>query len=271
MRPDDVLMRPHTLVVGGTRGIGRAVVGLLADEGHAVSVIGRHAPSAEDAAARADVEYVVADVADEAALPDVLSTLVLKRGELRNLVFMQRYRGAGDPWTGEIATGLAATKNVIELLKDSFVPGADNSIVAISSVASALVATEQSAGYHVAKAGLVHLVHYYALVLAPRGIRVNAVSFGTVLKDEARQFYADNQPLTDLYRQVIPLGRMGTAVEVSGVISFLCSSKSSFMTGQNLVVDGGVSLQWQESLARRVTGLDHIRVTRPPDGSEPRQ
>jgi NAD(P)-dependent dehydrogenase (short-subunit alcohol dehydrogenase family) len=263
------MTKPHTLVIGGTRGIGRSAVALLADEGHAVSVIGSRLPPESDRG-RADVDYFVGDVADEQKLSEALSRIVAKRGELRNLVFLQRYRGTGDGWTGEIATGLTATRDAIEILKDSFVAAADDSIVVVTSVAGRMIATEQPLGYHVVKAALVQLVRYYALVLGPRGIRVNAVSFGTVLKDEARQFYEEHASLASLYRDVTPLRRMGTAGEVSGVISFLCSPKASFMTGQELVVDGGVSLQWQESLARRLTGHDRISVTRTPERAAPR-
>lgn len=106
------------------------------------------------------------------------------------------------------------------------------------------------------------MVRYYAVTLGPRRIRVNSVSPGTVLKDESKDFYLKNEQLYNLYKGIIPLGRMGTAEEVANVVAFLCSSKASFITGQNIVVDGGLSLIWQETLARKVASLDHLRVTR---------
>jgi NAD(P)-dependent dehydrogenase (short-subunit alcohol dehydrogenase family) len=57
----------------------------------------------------------------------------------------------------------------------------------------------------------------------------------------------------NLYKTIIPLARMGTSEEVANVIAFLCSHKASFVTGQNIVVDGGLSLIWQETLARRLS------------------
>jgi 3-oxoacyl-[acyl-carrier protein] reductase len=77
------------------------------------------------------------------------------------------------------------------------------------------------------------------------------------LKAESREFYLRNKPLQRLYRQITPLGRMGTTEEIAGVIAFLCSPAASFVTGQDIAVDGGLSLLWQESVARKAAGLTH--------------
>ena len=83
-------------------------------------------------------------------------------------------------------------------------------------------------------------------------MRVNGVSPGSILKERSKEFYNANPRLRDLYKDIIPLGRMGTAEEVAQTIAFLCSRRASFITGQNLVVDVGLSLEWQESMARRL-------------------
>ena len=106
--------------------------------------------------------------------------------------------------------------------------------------------------YHVAKSGLIHMMRYYAVKLGPMGIRVNAVSFGAVVKQESKAFYARNAALKSLCRTITPLGRMGTAKDIVQVVDFLCSSKAAFVTGQNIVVDGGLSLQWPGSLAQKI-------------------
>ncbi len=252
---------PHTLIIGGTRGIGRAFVKSLVGEGHAVSVIGRRPPTEPDQKIPG-VNYIGADVSKEEELHLALSDLIRERGKPSYLVFLQRYRDTGDTWVGEFEVSVTATRNIIEAMAGSFSPEGDKSILVVSSVASFLIASEQPLSYHVAKAALVQLVRYYACTLGPKGIRANAVSLGTVLKEESRQFYEDNQELSQLYRDITPLGRMGTADEISQVIGFLCSPKASYITGQNITVDGGVSLQWHESLARRIADLDHLKVTR---------
>lgn len=117
------------------------------------------------------------------------------------------------------------------------------------------MASEQALGYHVAKAGLMQMARYYAVKLGPKGIRVNAVSSDAIIKPEARAFYRKNRRIPALYRKITPLRRMGTAEDAVHAIDFLCSSKASFVTGHNLLVDGGLSLKSQGSLAKELTGL----------------
>lgn len=257
----DITKKIHSLVVGGTRGIGRAVVRALAQEKHLLSVIGRRPPPDVDQRLP-DVRYWLVDLLDRESLSEALTDLTHQNGKVSNLVFLQRYRGQGDDWTGELETSLTATRYVIEGLVDEFDNASDNSIVIVSSNASRLIADEQPLSYHIAKAGLSQMVRYYAVTLGHRGIRVNCVSPGTILKDEAKDFYLQNDQLHNLYKRVIPLGRMGTAEEVANVVAFLCSPKASFITGQDITIDGGLSLQWHETLARKLASLDHLRITR---------
>lgn len=241
---------PHSLVVGGTRGLGRAVVRALAAEGQSVSVIGRR-PPAEGDSAIPGVRHWTVDLQDGGRLPGALAEIVEHRGKLRHLVFVQRYRGQGDPWAGEIETSLTATKSMIEAAVSVFDDAPDHGIVIVGSVISGLVAGDQPVSYHLAKAGMRHLVRYYAVALGPRGVRVNGVSPCTFVKEESKDFYMRNQALRDLYQKLTPLGRMGTAEEIAQVIAFLCSPKASFVTGQDIVVDGGMTLHLQDSLVRR--------------------
>lgn len=255
------MKKKHTLIVGGTRGIGRVVVRTLSKENHVLSVIGRRPPSEIDRHTP-DVHYWVVDLLDPKRLSVALAEIIHQNGKLNNLVFSQRYRREEDDWIGEIETSLTATKNVIERLVDEFDDANENSIVIVSSIASHYVAEEQALSYHVAKAGLNQMVRYYALVLGPKGIRINCVSPGTVLKEESKEFYLQNKRLYNLYKRLTPLGRMGTSDDIANVIAFLCSPKASFITGQNIVVDGGVSVQWHESLARKLTPLEDLNPIR---------
>jgi len=251
----------HTLIVGGTRGIGRALVRTLLDEHHTVSVIGRR-PASEADRRLSSVSYWLVNLANHEQLSAALGEIVQKNGKLNNLIFVQRYRGEGNDWTGEIDITLTATKFVIDRVVGEFSETDENAIVIVSSVASHFIVSEQPVSYHIAKASLDQMVRYYAVVLGPRGIRVNGVAPGTVLKDESKDFYLKNEEVLKVYKGITPLGRMGTSTDVTQVIAFLCSHNASFVTGQTIVVDGGVSLQGHESLARQLTSLSHLSVTR---------
>jgi NAD(P)-dependent dehydrogenase (short-subunit alcohol dehydrogenase family) len=240
----------HSLVVGGTRGIGRALVELLISEKHVVSVIARRIPGVP---LQGDVRYWAADLQELEGISKVLNEIVSHHGKLKNLVFFQRFKGEGDKWEGELATSVTATKSIVEACIDRFHEGTDKSIVMVSSIAASLVADEQDVAYHVAKAAINQMSRYYAVTLGPKGFRVNVVSPGTVLKAENSDFYARQAELQKFFQKTIPLGRMGTAAEVAKAIMFLCSPDASFITGQNLFVDGGVNLISTETLARRLT------------------
>ena len=237
---------PHILVVGGTKGIGRAVARTLTRDGARVSVLGRSRPQG-DVPDRAST----VDVCDTVALSLTLADVVAVNGPVSGIVLLQRYRGGDDSWTGEIATTLTATRAVIEWAADALQDlGAGRSIVVVSSIASHYVASEQPVSYHVGKAALSHMVRYYAVALGSRGLRVNGICPGTTVKEESKAYYAAHPEIEALYREIVPLRRMGTSDDVAELAAFLLSERSSFLTGQNIVLDGGVSLHSHESLSR---------------------
>jgi len=250
----------HSLVIGGTKGTGRAVVRALVNDGHTVSVIGRSAPSPSEASLP-NVKFWSLDLLQQDKIPGVLDDIIRKNGKLNHLVFLQRYRGEGDAWKGEIDVSLTATKMIIDHLASQFSKGENNSIVIISSIASRFIVEEQPLSYHVGKAALNQIINYYAVRLGPLGIRVNGISPSIILKEESKDFYLQNKKLYNLFTEILPLGRMITSEDVANVVSFLCSPKASAVTGQNITLDGGVSLRGQESLCRRIARLDNIKKT----------
>jgi NAD(P)-dependent dehydrogenase (short-subunit alcohol dehydrogenase family) len=255
-----VTLAPHTLVIGGSRGIGRTVARCLEADGGQVSIVGRSRPSGAD---NPRVRSWTADVCDADGLARVLEDVIRTAGSVNGLVLLQRYRGTGDDWAGEIATTLTASRQLIEWaglhLEDR---SGGKAVVVVSSIAGAFVASEQPVSYHMAKAALTQMVRYYAVALGPRHVRVNAISPGTIVKEESKAFYASQPELEQLYREIVPLGRMGTAEDLAGVAQFLLSDRASFLTGQNIVLDGGVSLRSHESLARSASPLKNLQVTR---------
>jgi NAD(P)-dependent dehydrogenase (short-subunit alcohol dehydrogenase family) len=240
----------HFLVVGGTRGTGQALVQhLLRTESNLVSVFGR----THDGSAHPRLASYPVDVADAAALRSALDSAVAKQGKLDCVIFMQRNRAENDAFETDLSVALTATKNAVDYLVESTYfsnNGATNSIVMVSSIADHYIAPEQDIGYHVSKAGLVQLARYYALQLGRLGIRVNSVSPCVVIKEAAQDFYSKNSWITDRFERFIPLGRAGKSEDIVNAIMFLASDQASYITGQNIVVDGGLTLRSHESIIR---------------------
>lgn len=255
--------KKHFLVVGGTRGIGRVIVQMYAKENNIISVIGRKILSIDEKTTK-NISYWKIDLSKPEKLSQAISSIVKKNGKISHLIFCQKYRGQKD-WNGELTVSLTATKEIIEQTSNYFDQTYERSIVIISSVASSVVGTEQPVSYHVAKAGLNQLVRYFAVILGPKGIRVNSISPCTIIKEETKQFYQHHQRLKNLYKRIIPLKRMGTAEEIANIVKFLCSTDSSFVTGHNIVADGGLTLVSQEALARQLASLSHIPLKKRDD------
>ena len=228
-----------SIVVGGTRGIGLVITEKLKARGDTV-----------DTVSRSSVGYgrhISVDLLDIKRVELEFSRF----GEIntvRNLVFSQRYRGNVD-FDSEFTIMLKSTKIIIESLIPFFEESA--SIVVLGSVLGKFIGEEQSLLYHISRAALEQLVRYYAVSLGAKGIRVNCVIPGTVLKPEHSAF--DKNRIAANLEVTVPLKRVGTAEDVADTVAFFCSDRSSFITGQSIFVDGGVSLLSQESLSRKIS------------------
>lgn len=238
----------HAIVVGGTRGLGRGLIELWAEGADTISVISRNMPSPRPAL-RDGIRFYAADITKPDQVEQVLDQIVAASGLVSRLVFSQRFRGSvPESLMGELDVGLLATSRMIDQLVSQNRFTRPASIVIVSSVASHLIAPEQSLGYHVNKAALEQLVRYQAVRLAPLGIRVNAVAPNLIVKDENRDFYLQNPALKQQYEAMIPLGTMGSSRDVAHAIDFLASDRAAHVTGQTLVVDGGLTLLLQHGL-----------------------
>ena len=141
-------------------------------------------------------------------------------------------------------------KEISKLTKNS-------SIVILSSNASHFVLNEQSAQYHSSRAALEGLMRYYAVMYGPKMIRCNCILPSTIIKPENEEFFLKNNNIREMIERITPLGRMGSSEDIANVIDFLCSDKSSFITGNLFYVDGGLSMVGQESIARNLLGYNH--------------
>jgi NAD(P)-dependent dehydrogenase (short-subunit alcohol dehydrogenase family) len=243
----------HAVVVGGTRGLGLVVVERLLSRGFEVTILSRN-PSPGHAG-NSKVRHVAVDLEAVDALKGCCTRACDAVGPIKYLILCQRFRGQGDPWDGEIKVGLTASKHLIESFADHFIADGDRAIGVVSSVYAQFVGGSQPVGYHVVKAGMNEMVRYYAATLGRRGIRVNAIMPLTYMKEESRHFYEDNAGLMDVYHRLVPLRRMGHAEDSANALNFLCSEQASFINGQSLFIDGGVSVVWPEEVAKSFASL----------------
>ena len=243
-------MTRHFVVVGGSRGLGKAFAETALSAGDAVSAISRQ--SSPSVHSDRFVQFPC-DLLDSSSTANVLTSIARERGPFDGIAFFQRHRPtpsrtSPDDWDAELVVGLSATKTLIEQSVTHFESSGPKSIVLVSSVNERLISPGLSPGYHVAKAGLCQLARYYACRLGSAGIRVNAVCPGTFVKRENEAYYRSHPEAVARLAKVSPLGRMATHTDITNVIWFLLREQSAFVTGQSLTVDGGVSLQWPEHI-----------------------
>ena len=79
----------------------------------------------------------------------------------------------------------------------------------------------------------------------------------TVIKPENKDFFTNDNEVRKMIKNITPLGRMGIAEDIANMVEFLCSEKSSFITGQSFFVDGGISVRGQENIDREIFSLKH--------------
>jgi 3-oxoacyl-[acyl-carrier protein] reductase len=125
--------------------------------------------------------------------------------------------------------------------------GEGGALVAISSIAGGVYGWQDHSHYAAAKAGVPGLCRSLAVELAPRGIRCNAVIPGLIETPQSLDSKNSLGP-EGLAKaaKAIPLGRVGRADEVASLVRFLCSDESSYLTGQSIVIDGGLTIRWPE-------------------------
>ncbi len=226
------------LVTGGTKGIGAAIAGRLAEAGATVVVCARNTPSGSPH------EYEVCDVRDPEQVGALVERIVASHGRLDIAV----NNAGGSPTADAADASPRFTEAIIRLnlLAPMHVAQAANrvmqeqdsggSIVNVASV-SGLRPSPGTAAYGAAKAGLLNLTQSLAVEWAPK-VRVNAVSAGLVATEDSLDHYGGAEGLARV-AATVPSGRFGAPGEVADAVVFLASPLAGYVTGANLLLHGG--------------------------------
>jgi NAD(P)-dependent dehydrogenase (short-subunit alcohol dehydrogenase family) len=242
----------RTLVVGGYGGLGDVLCAMFADSGAAVAVAGRRRDAAEELAQRlvkdgARAIGVGCDVTDQGSVRTAVRAVVDEWGGLDvvvncagRLVVAPAEAMSIDAWQDVIATNLTGAFLVSQEAARSMMDSGGGRIIHFSSVRSFAGARRGFSAYGSAKAGVNLLVRQLATEWARHGITVNAIAPGFVRTQFVRDAGADPQFMRTVLER-IPLGRVAEPEEVAGAALYLASPLARFVTGQVLVVDGGVT------------------------------
>ncbi len=239
------------LVTGGSRGIGRGIVQAFAAEGAKVVIVYRGSQAAADELvneikqANGTAFAFQADVADHGAVTALVERvekeigpvdiLVNNAGVIEDDLFV---RLEPERWNKVLQTNLGGTYNFCQAIAYSMMKRRTGRIINISSVAASHVNPGQT-NYAASKGAINSFTRALAVELASRGVTVNAIAPGFIETDMSA---AVRNKAGDLIKKMVPMRRLGTPADIAKVAVFLASDESSYITGQVLTVDGGLSL-----------------------------
>lgn len=248
-----ILLNKNVLITGGSRGIGKAIVQTAMQEG--ANVIFTYLNSVEEAEALVTElsatypgQRCVArqcDVSDTEAMEKLVKELIAEFKQIDALVNNAGItrdsvlaRMSRDQWNEVINTNLGSMFNATKPLVLQMVKQRSGSIVNISSAVGVYGAAGQ-VNYASAKAGMIGFTKSLSAEIAPQNVRVNAVAPGYIYTDMMAIL---DQDTLDYVKSRISLRRLGTVDDISPLVCFLLSDKSTYITGQVIQVDGGITL-----------------------------
>ncbi len=244
------------IVTGAGSGIGRASAAIIAREGAHVVVADRNADAAQSTvadieAAGGSAEALVLDVTDDAALSDGFASVLARHGRID---ILHNHAGAqveGDletvtvegfdrSWDLNVRAHFMAARLVMPAMK-----AAGRGAIVNTSSSSGILYDREMIAYTTSKHAVIAMTKQMAGDYAKYGIRVNALCPGwvdTPFNDPFIRQMGGREELEAYIRRKVPLGRFGSTDEIAEAVLFLVSDRSSYMTGQVLVIDGGESV-----------------------------
>ncbi|MEP6068493.1 MAG: SDR family oxidoreductase [Paracoccaceae bacterium] len=237
--------KPLALVTGAAQGIGLACTEALIEDGYDVILSDINAEGVAAEAKRLGASSIACDMSDLDQINAMFATIAADHGPISALVNNAGIARPGDFLTYDVDTFqkvldvnlrsvFVATQLAARVMVEHKIAGA---IVNMSSI-NAQVAIPAIPAYCASKGGVMQLTKVAALALAKNNIRVNAVGPGSIDTEMMAGVNA-NPEAFKMAMSRTPLGRVGDAREIGDVVAFLCSKKSSYITGETIFVDGG--------------------------------
>jgi 3-oxoacyl-[acyl-carrier protein] reductase len=239
----------NCVVIGGSRGIGRAIALGLADEGVNVAICARSEPSLRETQAELVAKGVRAyaqacDVANPAELTGFLNNARRELGSVEVLIHNASALAGGPElgdWNASLQVDLMAAVRACDQVVPWMAEAGVGNILFVSSISGLEADPTPSYGYTAAKAALIAHAKKLGIMLAPRGIRVNAIAPGSTYFEGGIWAQIEKQQ-PELFGQVrasIPMGRLATPEEIAEVAVFLVSKRAGWVVGECVAVDGG--------------------------------
>lgn len=237
------------LVTGGSRGIGLAIAARLIDAGASVVITGRSPDPLAAAVAELGPRSLgcCGDAADDDHVTQTVRDTLARFGRLdiliNNVAHVPPQMGLLDLPIAEFDTALRANLRAplqwIRAAHSAWLADHGGAIVNVSSLGGMTLQPGMGA-YGTSKAGLIHMTRYLAAECGPR-VRVNAVAPGLIRTEQSKSAWQGRESRIG---QSLPAGRLGESADVADAVLFLAGERSSWITGETLVVDGGALVQW---------------------------
>jgi NAD(P)-dependent dehydrogenase (short-subunit alcohol dehydrogenase family) len=252
MTGEHATRRPTVFVTGASQGIGAAIALTFARGGYDVAAASTRLEKLDDVAARiaaagARAVPVALDVRIQSGIEQAMATVVAAFGELDVLVnnaAVTLGKLAVDvtpaEWNNVIATNLTGTFFMSQQMGRHLIAGKRTGCIISITSTHGVVGFANRSTYGITKAGVMHMTRMLAVEWAAHGIRVNSIAPGTVSTPSREAFMAE-PGYREMMLNRIPLHRLGTPEEIADAAYYLASPQAAYITGQTLLMDGGLT------------------------------
>jgi NAD(P)-dependent dehydrogenase (short-subunit alcohol dehydrogenase family) len=247
------------VVFGGANGIGKAITEKFYQAGAEVLIVDLDLKCQKLFTGR--IEFYQADITQENEIKNIAEEIIKKHKKIDviiNNIRGQRFKEVNfldftfEEWMRSFSFILGGSYLIAKYFIPSMINNNKGIILNMASISGDFIG-EESASYHVAKAGLIHFTKYLAERYGKFNIRANCISPGFIVNDEKIDFFNsfENEEFKKLALHTHPLQKIGTGEDVANLALFLCSDNASFITGENITLDGGLTLKDQWMVANQ--------------------